>query len=175
MTDDVHKCPTRVISLENTTSGHVISLSELRRIKTWADQNKIPVHLDGARLWEAISAGAGTLRDFAQCADLTTLDFSKSLAAPMGAMVVGSLPRTKALKRIRKGIGGGMRQAGVLAAAARQDVLEHFGSGIVCTQPHLPRSHGMALRIAEAGSVEEAACCAMSRRTWSGSISQRQA
>ncbi|KAH7040974.1 beta-eliminating lyase [Microdochium trichocladiopsis] len=149
-TDDVHKCPTRVISLENTTSGNIIPLSDMRMIKAWADDRGILVHLDGARLWEAVGTGAGTLRDFAQCAHLTTLDFSKNLAAPMGAMVVGSRRAITALKRIRKGLGGGMRQAGILAAAARQSVFEHFGGGIVCTQPHLIKSHLMAQRVAQA-------------------------
>ncbi|KAJ1337758.1 threonine aldolase [Microdochium nivale] len=148
VTDDVHKCPTRVISLENTTAGHVIPLSDLQAIKKWADEHDILVHLDGARLWEAVSTGAGSLRDFAQCAHLATLDFSKNLAAPMGAMVVGSGRRIQSLKRIRKGIGGGMRQAGILAAAAHQAVNENFGEGVLCTRPQLARSHELARQIA---------------------------
>ncbi|KAI9162726.1 threonine aldolase [Paramyrothecium foliicola] len=148
LTDDVHKCPTRLVSLENTTSGTVIPLSELRRIKEWASNHGIAVHLDGARLWEAVSTGAGTLREFAQCADLTTLDFSKNLGAPMGAMVIGSKKNIKALKRIRKGLGGGMRQAGVLASAARQAVVENFGLGETCTKLTLRKSHDMAAFIA---------------------------
>uniref|UniRef100_A0A0B7KSP7 Aromatic amino acid beta-eliminating lyase/threonine aldolase domain-containing protein n=1 Tax=Bionectria ochroleuca TaxID=29856 RepID=A0A0B7KSP7_BIOOC len=139
LTDDVHKCPTRVISIENTTSGTVIPLSELRRVKDWATDQDIAIHMDGARLWEAVSTGAGTLREFAKCADLTTLDFSKNLAAPMGAMVVGSRKAIHTLKRIRKGLGGGMRQAGVLAAAARQAVLENFGLKETCTRPTLKK------------------------------------
>ncbi|KXJ97226.1 beta-eliminating lyase, partial [Microdochium bolleyi] len=148
VTDNVHKCPTRVISLENTTSGHVIPLSDLQDIKRWADERGILVHLDGARLWEAVSTGAGSLREWAQCAHLTTLDFSKNLAAPLGAMVVGSREAIRRLKRIRKGLGGGMRQAGVLAAAARQAVHENFGDGATCSRPQLGRSHELARRVA---------------------------
>jgi threonine aldolase len=149
LTDDVHKCPTRVISIENTTSGTVIPLSELRRIKDWATDHDIAIYMDGARLWEAVSTGAGTLREFAECADLTTLDFSKNLAARMGAMVVGSRKAIQTLKRIRKGLGGGMRQAGVLAATARQAVLENFGLKETCTRPTLKKSHEMASFIAQ--------------------------
>ncbi|KAH7311227.1 beta-eliminating lyase [Stachybotrys elegans] len=149
ISEDIHKCPTRVISLENTTSGTVISLTELQAIKTWATDHDISVHLDGARLWEAVATGNGSLRDFARCGDLVTLDFSKNLGAPMGAMVLGPSKTIQKLKHIRKAIGGGMRQSGVLAAAARQAVLDNFGPGQVCTQPMLGRSHRMARLIAD--------------------------
>ncbi|KAI8262737.1 u4 u6 small nuclear ribonucleoprotein prp4 [Colletotrichum sp. SAR11_239] len=129
LTDDVHKCPTQVVSIENTISGVVIPLAELQRIKAWASTHGVAVHMDGARLWEAVSAGAGALDDFGKCCDVLTLDFSKNLGAPMGAMVLGSSELIRRLKRIRKSIGGGMRQAGVLAAAARQAVVENFGLG----------------------------------------------
>lgn len=144
LTDDIHKCPTRVISIENTTSGTVVPLAELRRIKKWAEEHDVAIHMDGSRLWEAVATGAGTLREFAQCADMVTLDFSKNLAAPMGAMVLGSTDSIKRLRRIRKGIGGGMRQAGVLAAAAQQAVMENFGLGDVCTKHSLKRSRDLA-------------------------------
>lgn len=147
ITDDVHKCPTRVISIENTSSGLIVPLIELQEIKKWADRNDVKVHIDGARLWEAVAAGAGTLRDFASCADLVTLDFSKSLGAPMGAMVLGSSDDIKRLKRIRKGIGGGMRQAGVLAAGARQALTENFGTESVASVPVLKRTHDLAREV----------------------------
>lgn len=144
LTDDVHKCPTRVISIENTSSGSVVPLGELQRIRSWAGEHGVKVHIDGARLWEAVAAGAGTLRDFAGCADLVTVDFSKNLGAPMGAMVLGSAGDIKRLKRIRKGIGGGLRQAGVLAAAARQAVVESFGLGAVPSADTLQKTHDLA-------------------------------
>lgn len=146
ITEDVHKCPTRVISLENTTSGNVVPLAELRRIKSWAEQKRVAVHIDGARLWEAVAAGAGTMREFAQCADMLTLDFSKNLGAPMGAMVVGPARLIQRLRRFRKSIGGGMRQAGVLAAAAREAVMENFGLGQTDSRGVLVRCHGLARR-----------------------------
>lgn len=129
ITDDVHKCPTRAISIENTCSGVIIPLEELQRIRKWASAHSIAVHMDGARLWEAVSAGAGSLEEFGRCCDVLTVDFSKNLGAPMGAVVLGSYELIKRLKRLRKSIGGGMRQAGILAAAARQAVVENFGLG----------------------------------------------
>ncbi|UQC79880.1 beta-eliminating lyase [Colletotrichum lupini] len=147
VTDDVHKCPTRVVSIENTSSGVVVPLAELQRIRGWTRERGIGVHVDGARLWEAVSAGAGTLEEFGRCCDVLTLDFSKNLAAPMGAMVLGSSELIKRLRRIRKSIGGGMRQAGVLAAAARQAVLENFGPGNRDSRGVLGRSRAMAAEV----------------------------
>lgn len=147
-TDDVHKCPTRVISLENTVAGSIFPLSELRRISKWARSQNPPIllHLDGARLWEAIAAGAGNLRDYAELFDSLSLDFSKNLGAPMGAMVLSSARFIKQARRIRKSIGGGMRQAGVLSSACRAAVDETFGPGIWGFEDggKLRRTHEMA-------------------------------
>jgi threonine aldolase len=130
LSNDVHKCPTTVISLENTISGLVHPLPELQRIFNWARRQGLKVHMDGARIWEAVATGAGSLRDFAQCADSVSLDFSKGLGAPMGAIVVGNKQLVDRSRRIRKGMGGGMRQAGVLSAAARAAVDETFGPSV---------------------------------------------
>lgn len=111
---------------------------------TGAQKNQVSIHIDGARLFDAVTASGSSLRDFSQCADLITLDFSKNLGAPMGAMVLGSTTAIQRLKRTRKGIGGGMRQAGVLAAAARQAVVENFGLGGVDSVGVLARSHAIA-------------------------------
>jgi threonine aldolase len=127
LSDDVHKCPTAVISLENTVSGLIHPLSETRRISRWARQNGLKLHLDGARLWEAVAAGAGSLREYAECFDSVALDFSKGLGAPTGAVIVGNEEFVTRARRIRKGMGGGMRQAGVLSSAARAAVGETFG------------------------------------------------
>ncbi|KAB5566421.1 beta-eliminating lyase [Coniochaeta sp. 2T2.1] len=152
VTGDVHKCPTRVVSLENTRGGSVIPLGEMIRIKNWAEGVGVKVHLDGARLWEAVAAGAEGIDEFARCADVVMLDFSKNLGAPMGAMVVGSAELIGRLRRLRKSIGGGMRQAGMLAAAARQAVLENFGPGTRDEKGVLGGSHELAR---EAGRMWE--------------------
>jgi len=119
LSDDVHKCPTRVIALENTISGLVHPLPEIRKISQWVRKNGLKLHLDGARLWEATAAGAGDIKAYAECFDSVSLDFSKGLGAPMGAMIVGDRDFVARARRIRKSVGGGMRQAGVLSAAAR--------------------------------------------------------
>ena len=91
LSGDVHKCPTRVIALENAISGLIYSLSETQRISKWARENGLRIHLDGASLWEAVTAGAGSFRDYAQCFVSVALEFSKGLGSPMGAVVVGDI------------------------------------------------------------------------------------
>jgi threonine aldolase len=106
--DDIHYCPTRVVSLENTINGAVVPLEEMRRIYAWSRAEGIAVHLDGARLWEAVAAGAGTLEDYCACADSVSLCFSKGLGAPMGSILVGTEGFVKRARGIRKMLGGGV-------------------------------------------------------------------
>jgi threonine aldolase len=141
ISDDVHACPTRVISLENTLNGAIMPLSEVRRISAWARENAIIMHLDGARLWEAVAAGAGTLKDFCAEFDSISLCFSKGLGAPIGSIIVGTKAFIKRSRWIRKSIGGGLRQAGVVAAPARVAVEETFLGG------KLAQSHENAKKI----------------------------
>ena len=126
---DVHDCTTRVISLENTINGVIMPLAEVRRISAWARSHGIKMHCDGARLWEAVAAGAGSLRDFAACFDTLTLCFSKGLGAPIGSILLGSHDAIRHATWVRKSIGGGLRQSGVVAAPARVAVDETFGTG----------------------------------------------
>ena len=97
------------------------------------------MHLDGARLWEAcvavaVSTGsestpAELLREYCRCFDSVSLCFSKGLGAPVGSVVVGSEAFVQRARWIRKSIGGGLRQAGVISAAARTSVEETFLGG----------------------------------------------
>jgi threonine aldolase len=144
LTDNVHKCPTRVIALENTISGVIVPLSEMVKISKWAHMNDIKIHLDGARLFEAVAAGAGSLREYCQLVDTVSLDFSKDLGAPMGAMLLGTSEHIAQARRVRKSIGGGMRQAGVLSAAARVAVEDQFGPGEHGQAGKLKRVHQIA-------------------------------
>lgn len=127
--DDVHTCPTRVVSLENTLNGMVMPLEEARRISAWAREHGLRVHCDGARLWEAVASGAGSLTEYGECFDTISLCFSKGLGAPVGSVVVGSKEIIKHARWVRKSIGGGLRQPGVVTAAARVAVDETFGRG----------------------------------------------
>ncbi|KAF2653666.1 hypothetical protein K491DRAFT_705693 [Lophiostoma macrostomum CBS 122681] len=129
LSDDVHACPTRVISLENTLNGAIMPLSEVRRISSWAREHGIIMHMDGARLWEAVVAGAGTLKEYCAEMDSVSLCFSKGLGAPIGSIVIGNKPFIKRCRWIRKSIGGGLRQSGVVAAPARVAVEETFLGG----------------------------------------------
>ncbi|KAF2258312.1 alanine racemase [Lojkania enalia] len=135
-------CPTRLVCLENTLNGTIMPLSECRRIRDWAQRHDVRLHLDGARLWEAVAAGAGTLREFCECFDSISLCFSKGLGAPIGSIIVGTMAFRERARWIRKSIGGGMRQAGVVSAAARRAVVDTFLAG------KLQESHEKAKQIA---------------------------
>lgn len=147
--DDVHTCPTRVISLENTLNGMIMPLDEVKRISAFAREHGISMHCDGARLWEAVAAGAGSLTEFAACFDTLSLCFSKGLGAPVGSVLVGTASLIKHARWVRKAIGGGLRQSGVVTAAARVGVDETFGSGPNGDGGLLKPSHGLAKQIGE--------------------------
>ncbi len=148
LSDDVHACPTRVISLENSLDGLVMPLPEARRIAAFARSRGIALHCDGARLWEAVassppsssssSSSSPSLADFASCFDTVSLCFSKGLGAPAGSVLVGSAATVRQARRVRKMIGGGLRQSGLVAAPARVAVDATFGRG--------PRGEGGLLR-----------------------------
>ena len=146
--DDIHTCPTKVISLENTLNGMLTPLEETRRISRWAREHGIKMHLDGARLWEVAASGAGSLRDFAGCFDTVTLCFSKGLGAPIGSILLGPEAVIQRARWVRKTIGGGLRQAGVISAAARVAVDETFGSDPSGEGGLLRKSHETATSIA---------------------------
>ena len=149
LSDDVHACPTKVIELENTLNGTVLPLEEVRKISAFARQHGIKMHLDGARIWEAVAAGAGSLPEFTTCFDSASMCFSKGLGAPIGSVIVGSVDFIKHARRIRKAIGGGTRQAGVISAAARVAVEEGFGKGPWGEGGRLRACHARARKIAE--------------------------
>ncbi|KAJ5501580.1 Aromatic amino acid beta-eliminating lyase/threonine aldolase [Penicillium expansum] len=127
--DNIHIAPTRVISLENTLAGVITPLEEVRRISAFARANNIKMHLDGARIWEAVAAGAGSLVEYLDCFDTAQMCFSKGLAAPVGSIIVGPKSTLQHCRWVRKSIGGGIRQAGIISSAARVAVEENFGKG----------------------------------------------
>ncbi|KAJ5321907.1 Aromatic amino acid beta-eliminating lyase/threonine aldolase [Penicillium brevicompactum] len=147
--DDIHSCPTKLISLENTLNGEIMPLSEAKRIVYWAHSQDIKVHLDGARLWEAVVAGAGSLPEYASLFDSVSLCFSKGLGAPIGSIIVGSQALIKKARWFRKSIGGGARQTGVIAAAAQVALNETFGTDPFGKTGKLAVSHVNAKRVAE--------------------------
>ncbi len=148
ISDDIHSCPTKVISLENTLSGTIMPLSEVRKISAFARENNIKLHLDGARLWEATAAGAGSIPEFCECFDSVSLCFSKGLGAPIGSVIVGSKAFVKHARWVRKSIGGGVRMSGIIAAAARAAIDDVFGHGPNGESGRLKETHIRARRIA---------------------------
>lgn len=149
--DDVHSCPTKVISLENTLNGLIMPVDEVNRIASFAKEHNIRLHLDGARVWEAAASTSNetSLADFCAPFDSVSLCFSKGLGAPIGSLLVGSAAFIKQAKWIRKMFGGSTRQSGIIAAAAQTAVLETFGSDANGTDGKLRVCHEKATRIAK--------------------------
>ena len=147
LSDDVHSCPTRLISLENTLNGMVMPLDEVHRISEFAREHGIRIHCDGARLWEAVVSGAGTLPEFCALFDSVSLCFSKGLGAPVGSMLVGTSAAMKHCRWIRKSIGGGLRQPGLLTAAARVAVNTTFGTKPDGSDGLLKTTHELAKKV----------------------------
>lgn len=116
--DDIHFPKTGLICVETAHStGNVASLENLAQIRRIADKHNIPVHLDGARLFNAAAYLGVEGKDIAKYADSVSLCLSKGLCAPVGSIVAGTEEFVARARRNRKIMGGGMRQAGILAAA----------------------------------------------------------
>jgi threonine aldolase len=123
-----HVSPTVMVAVENTHnrgSGTCYDPAELERIAAVAHARKCVVHMDGARLWNAAAALGRPEIDFAKHADTVSVCFSKGLGAPVGSIVAGSAAFIVRAHRYRKLFGGGMRQMGILAAAALYAVEHH--------------------------------------------------
>ncbi len=115
--DDIHFPDTGLICLENAHgSGHVIPLSEMEGVYNLAKKYNIPVHLDGARLFNAAAALNVDAKEIAKYTDSLTFCLSKGLCAPIGSIVVGTRDFIERARKNRKIMGGALRQAGVLAA-----------------------------------------------------------
>lgn len=115
-----HAPLTSVVSIENTTNkggGACYDIETLKEIKQVCTQNKLKYHLDGARLWNALVAKKQSPRQFGEMFDTISVCLSKGLGAPVGSVLISDAKTIKRALRIRKVFGGGMRQAGYLAAA----------------------------------------------------------
>ncbi|MFH5805726.1 threonine aldolase family protein [Alienimonas sp. DA493] len=126
--DAVYLSATAAICLENTTNmggGRVWPLDGMREVSEWARDRGLKVHLDGARLFNAVVAGGGTPREIGACCDTVSICFSKGLGCPMGSILVGSEADIRSAQRARKIVGGACRQAGVIAATARYALAHH--------------------------------------------------
>ena len=119
--DFYHSPKTTLVCLENTTNkggGAIYDFNEIKKIKTLCDKHNIMLHLDGARLWNALVETDQKTNDYGDVFDTISLCFSKGLGCPVGSILVGNEEKINKALRIRKILGGGMRQSGYLASAA---------------------------------------------------------
>ncbi len=118
--DDIHLPPTSLICLENThnrAGGTVVPLEDMQAVYEVAKQHEIPVHLDGARIFNASVAAGVPVKDYTACTTSVQFCLSKGLGAPVGSIIAGPAIFIDEARRWRKRLGGGMRQAGIIAAA----------------------------------------------------------
>ncbi|HEH9438291.1 TPA: low-specificity L-threonine aldolase [Aeromonas sobria] len=139
--DDAHFVQTRLICLENTHNGKVLPLSYLQEMGVFVAERGLKLHLDGARLFNAAVASETPIAVIAAPFDSISICLSKGLGAPVGSLLVGSHDFIARARRLRKMLGGGMRQAGILAQA-----------GLFALEQHVTRladDHRRAKRLAE--------------------------
>lgn len=151
---DPHFARTRLLCLENTWMGRALPLDYLAAARALCNRRGLALHLDGARLYNAALASQVTPRDIAQHFDSVSVCLSKGLGAPAGSVLAGSADLIETAKRWRKVCGGGLRQAGILAAAGLYALDHHVA--------RLAEDHTRAARLAEglrdAASIRVDAC-----------------
>ena len=142
--DDLHLPESQLVSLENTSNrggGACYNFQDIREIRSLCDENGLKLHLDGARLFNALVERPETAQDYGPAFDTISICLSKGLGAPVGSLLLSDAATRKKAVRIRKVFGGGMRQAGFLAAA-----------GIYALDHHIDRlktDHARARTLAE--------------------------
>ncbi len=120
---------TSLICVENThnaAGGKVVPLDELRAVREVASEHGLPVHMDGARLWHAAEAAGVPLSDYAATVDTVMVTLSKGLGCPVGSLLAGTEPVMARAWRVRRRMGGSMRQSGILAAAGLYALDHHL-------------------------------------------------
>lgn len=118
--EDIHKAISSLVVLENTSNrggGSCYNLAEIEAIKEVCTSNGLILHLDGARLFNALVEKQQQAKEYGRLFDSISICLSKGLGAPVGSVLLGTKEKIKKARRIRKAFGGGMRQAGVIAAA----------------------------------------------------------
>jgi threonine aldolase len=133
-----HNARTKLVEIENTgnlAGGTCYTEAELADVKRWASAKHLPVHMDGARLWNACTVLGVEPGVLSRHADTVTVCFSKGLGAPVGSVLAGPKDFIDDARRVRKMLGGGMRQAGIIAAGALY-ALDHNRAGLADDHAH---------------------------------------
>ncbi|PAJ74237.1 low-specificity L-threonine aldolase [Pseudoalteromonas sp. NBT06-2] len=138
---DPHFAKTKLLSLENTINGKILPLAYLTQAREFANENSLQLHLDGARVYNAKVALDIDIMKIAQHFDSMTICLSKGLGAPIGSLLLGTNELIAKARRWRKVLGGGMRQVGILAAAAKTALTENVEK--------LKQDHANALHLAK--------------------------
>jgi threonine aldolase len=152
--DDIHQPVSRMVSLENTVNkggGSIYDFNEVVKIREVCRQNNLLLHLDGARLFNALTETKQNTKDYGNVFDSISICLSKGLGCPVGSVLLGSLETIKQAERFRKVMGGGWRQAGYLAAAGiyaldnniprlKKDHIRAKSIGLILAQKNFVRS-----------------------------------
>ncbi len=126
---DVHRAPTKVVALENTANvvgGKILSKEYMDSVKQICDKNELKLHIDGARIFNASVALEMPVSELTKSVDSLTFCLSKGLGAPVGSVIVGNKEFINDARKWRKMVGGGMRQAGIIAAAGIIGINNHY-------------------------------------------------
>ncbi len=142
--DDVHFAKTRLLCFENTQAGSPAAPAYFAKARELADRHGLAVHLDGARLFNACIATGASAAEYGRACDSVSICLSKGLGAPVGSVLVGDQDFISAARRWRKMVGGGMRQAGIIAAAGLYALRHHVD--------RLAEDHANAELIAQAAA-----------------------
>jgi threonine aldolase len=139
--NDSHFARTKLLSLENTINGKVLPMEYLAQARQFVNEHGLQLHLDGARVYNAVAALDIDVKEIAQYFDSMTVCLSKGLGAPIGSLLLGDAEFISRARRIRKMVGGGMRQAGILAVAGKMALTDPV--------PQLKVDHANAKLLAE--------------------------
>ncbi|HEY8399462.1 MAG TPA: GntG family PLP-dependent aldolase [Flavihumibacter sp.] len=148
--DDVHKARTSLVCLENTSNrggGSCYNWEDILAIKQVCQIHKLSLHLDGARLFNAMTATGQTPKQYGEVFDSISVCFNKGMGCPIGSVLMGSKEFIRQARRVRKVFGGGMRQAGYMAAACVYALDHHI--------ERLKEDHDHAKQLAEALSKKD--------------------
>jgi len=152
--DDVHAPVSRLVSLENTMNkggGSYYDFTEIKKIRNLCDANELALHLDGARLFNALAETGEAPKQYGEVFDTISICLSKGLGAPIGSILLGSKTHIKKARRVRKVFGGGMRQAGYLAAAG----IYALDNNIERLKEDHQRARALGKALSQASFVEE--------------------